>query len=138
MLLGLYCPCQFLGEISTVFVDIHLYGFLLICLEKKEGILGEEADIYFLPSRSHRGEGVGLVKLVYVGESLRMGGDSIKSVCPVHLVDRYGKISGHHVQKNMPREICLALQLEREICPRSVLTKLLPICQVWSSAHDRK
>ena len=82
MLLGLCCPCQFLGTISTVFVDV--------CFEKKEGILGGEADIYFLPSGSNRAEGVGTVKLVYVGESLRMGGDSIKSVCPVHLMDRYG------------------------------------------------
>ena len=81
-MLGLFCPCQFLGAISTVFVDV--------CLEKKEGTLGGEADIYFLPNGSHQGEDVGRVKLVYVGELLRMGGDSIKSVCPVHLVDRYG------------------------------------------------
>ena len=82
LLLGLCCPCQFLGAISTVFVDV--------CLEKKEGILGGEADIYLLPRASHWDEGVGTVKPVYIGESLRMGGDSIKSVCPVHLVDRYG------------------------------------------------
>ena len=31
-----------------------------------------------------------MVKLVYVGKSLGKGGDSIKSVCPVHLVERYG------------------------------------------------
>ena len=82
LLLRLCCPCQFLGAISTVFVDA--------CLEKKEGILGGEADVYFLSSGSHRGEGVGTVKLIYVGKFLRMGGDYIKSVCPVHLVDRYG------------------------------------------------
>ena len=34
------------------------------------------------------------MKLVYIGKSFRMGDDSIKSVCPVHLVDRYGQISG--------------------------------------------
>ena len=82
MLLGLCCSCQCLGAISTDFVDV--------CLESKEGIIGGEADIYFLPSGSHWGEGVGTLKLVYVGESLRMGSDSIKSVCPVHRVDRYG------------------------------------------------
>ena len=76
------CPCQVFGAIFTVFVDV--------CLEKKEGILGGEAGVYCLPSGSHRGEGVGKVKLVYVGELLRMGGDSFKSVCHVHLVDRYG------------------------------------------------
>ena len=75
------CPCQLLGAIFTVFVDV--------CLEKKEGILGGEAGVHCLPSGSYRGEGVEKVKLVCVGESLRMGGDSIKSVFPVHLVDRY-------------------------------------------------
>ena len=53
-------------------------------------ILGGEAGLHCLPSGSHRGEGVEKVKLVCVGESLRMGGDSIKSAFPVHLVDRYG------------------------------------------------
>ena len=53
-------------------------------------MLGGEAGVYCLPSGSHRGEGVGKVKLVYVGELLKMGGDSFKSVCHVHLVDRYG------------------------------------------------
>ena len=70
-----------LRAIFTVFVDV--------CLEKKEGILGREAGVYCQPSGGHQGEGVRMVKLVYVGESLRMGGDSIKSVCPLHLVDRY-------------------------------------------------
>ena len=36
-LLGLCCPCQLLGAIFTVFVDV--------CLEKKEGILGGEAGV---------------------------------------------------------------------------------------------
>ena len=61
-----------------------------VCLEKKEGILGGEAGVPCLPSGSHRGEGVEKVKLVCVGKLLRMGGNSIKSVFPVHLVDRYG------------------------------------------------
>ena len=76
------CPCQLLGAIFTVLVDV--------CLEKKEGILGGEAGVPCLPSGSHRGEGVEKVKLVCVGKLLRMGGNSIKSVFPVHLVDRYG------------------------------------------------
>ena len=75
------CPCQLSGAIFTVFVDV--------CLEK-EGILGGEAGVHCLPSGSHRGEGVEKVKLVCVGKSLRMGGNSIKSVFPVRLVDRYG------------------------------------------------
>ena len=32
---------------------------------------------------------MGTVKLVYFGELLRMGGDTIRSVFPVQLVDRY-------------------------------------------------
>ena len=76
------CPCQLLGAIFTIFVDV--------CLEKKEGILGGEAGVNCLPSGSHRREDVEKVKLVSVGKSLRMGGNSIKSVFPVHLVDRYG------------------------------------------------
>ena len=76
------CPCQLPGDIFTVFVDV--------CLEKKEGILGGEAGVHCLPSGSHRGEGVEKVKLVCVGKSLRMGGNSIKTVFPVRLVDRYG------------------------------------------------
>ena len=32
---------------------------------------------------------MGAIKLIYVGDLLRVGGDSIKSVSPVHLVDRY-------------------------------------------------
>ena len=43
-----------------------------------------------MPSGSNQDEGVRKVKLVYIGESLRMGDDSIKSVCPVNLVDRHG------------------------------------------------
>ena len=69
------------GVIFTIFVEV--------CLDKKEGILGGEGDVYCLPSGSHQGEGVETVKLVYVAKSLRMGGDSIKSVCPAHLADRY-------------------------------------------------
>ena len=66
------CPCQLLENIFTVFVDV--------CLEKKEGILGEEAGVYCLLSGNHWDEGVETVKLVYVGESLRMGGmDGIPS-----------------------------------------------------------
>ena len=76
------CPCQLLGAIFTIFVDV--------CLEKKEGILGGEAGVHCLDIGSHLGESVRTVKLVYVGELLRMGGDSIKGVCPVYLVDRNG------------------------------------------------
>ena len=76
------CPCQLLGAIFTIFVDV--------CLEKKEGILGGEAGVHCLDIGSHLGESVRTVKLVYVGELLRMDGDSIKGVCPVYLVDRYG------------------------------------------------
>ena len=61
---------------------------------KKKEILGGEAEVYCLPSGSHQDEGVRTMKLVYVGKSFRMGDDSIKSVSPVHLVDRYGQISG--------------------------------------------
>ena len=75
-------PCQLLGTVFTVFVDVRL--------ERKEGILRGEAGVYCLPSGSSRDEGVGKVKLVYIGESLRMGDDSIKSVCPVDFVDRHG------------------------------------------------
>ena len=49
---------------------------------------------FCLPSGSHWGEGVRMVKLVYVSKSLRMDGDSIKSVCPLHLVDRYSQMLG--------------------------------------------
>ena len=59
--------------------------FVDVCLEKKEDILGGEAGVSCLPSGSHWGEGVGMVKLVYVGELLRMGCHSNRSVCPVHL-----------------------------------------------------
>ena len=76
------CLYQLLGTIFTVFADVSL--------ERKEGILGGEAGVYCLPSGSHLDEGVGKVKLVYIGESLRMGDDSIKSDCPVDLVDRHG------------------------------------------------
>ena len=76
------CPCQLLRAIFTIFVDV--------CLEKKEGILGGEAGVDCLDSGSHLGGSVRTVKLVYVGELLRIGGDSIKGVCPVYLVDRYG------------------------------------------------
>ena len=76
------CPCQLLGTVFTVFVDV--------CLERKEGILGGEAGVYRLPSGGNRDEDVKKVKLVYIGELLRMGDDSLKSVCPVDLVDRHG------------------------------------------------
>ena len=75
------CPCQLLGTIFAVFVDV--------CIERKE-YFGGEAGVYCLPSGDHRDEGVGKVKLVYVGESLGMDGNSIRSVCPVHLMDRHG------------------------------------------------
>ena len=76
------CFCQLLGTVFTVFVDVRL--------ERKVGILGGEAGVSCMPSGSNRDEGVGKVKLVYIGKSLRMGEDSIKSVCSVHLVDRHG------------------------------------------------
>ena len=89
------CHCQLLGAIFTVFVDV--------CLEKREGILGGEASVHCLSSGSHWGEGVEKVKLVCVGESLRMGGSCIKSVFPVHLVDRYGEMPGRGgAERNMP------------------------------------
>ena len=74
------CPRQILGTVFTVFVDV--------CLERKEGILGGEVGVYCMPSGSNQVEGVGKVKLLYIGKLLRMGDDSIKSVCPV--VDRHG------------------------------------------------
>ena len=64
--------------------------FVDVCLEKKQGGLGGEAGVECLSSGSSQGEGVGTVKLVYFGELLRMGGDTIRSVFPVQLVDRYG------------------------------------------------
>ena len=76
------CPCQLFQTVFTVFVDVRL--------GRKEGILGGQAGVYCLPSGNNRDEGVGKVKLVYIGESLRMGDDSIKSDCPVDLVDRHG------------------------------------------------
>ena len=57
---------------------------------KEGGDTWWRSRVYCLPSGNHRDEGVGKVKLGYVGESLRMGGDSIKSVYRVHLEDRYG------------------------------------------------
>ena len=61
-----------------------------VCLDRKRGIYGGEAGVYCLPSGSNQDEVVGKVKLVYIGESLRMGDDSIKSVCPTDLGDRHG------------------------------------------------
>ena len=63
-----------------------------------------------LSSESNWGEGVRTVKPVYVGELLRMSGDTIKSVFPVHLVGA-----------GWGREECFVERLEREICPRAVL-----------------
>ena len=62
------CPYQLIGTVFTVFVDVRL--------ERKEGILGGEAGVYCMPSGRNQDEGVGKVKLVYIGESLRMGDDS--------------------------------------------------------------
>ena len=73
--------CAVLANFSEPSSSSHL-------LEKKEEILGKKAGVSCLPSASHRGEGVRMVKLVCVGELLRMGDDSIRSFCPVHLVDR--------------------------------------------------
>ena len=73
------------------------------------------------------------MKLVYVGESFKMGGNCIKSVCPVHLVDRYGHMSG---RGGADRNMSCVETGKRIICPKSVLTKLVRICQVWSSAND--
>ena len=72
------------------FSEPSLRFFVDVCLERKEGILGGEAGVYSLPSGGNRDEDVKKVKLVYIGELLRMGDDSLKSVCPVDLVDRHG------------------------------------------------
>ena len=64
---GLKRSAVLLGAIFTVFVDV--------CLERKERILGGEAGVQCQPSGSNWGEGVGTVKLVYVGELLGIGGD---------------------------------------------------------------
>ena len=76
------CPCQLLGTVFTDFVDVRL--------ERKEGIPGKEAGVYCMPRGSNWDEGVGKAKLVYIGGLFRMSDDSIKSVCPVDLVDRHG------------------------------------------------
>ena len=65
----LYCHCQDLGAIFTVFV--------VVCLEKKEGIFGGEAGAWCLPSGSNQGECVGTVELVLISGLTRMGGNTL-------------------------------------------------------------
>ena len=68
-MLELYCHCQDLGAIFTVFVVVYL--------EKKEGIFGGEAGAWCLPSGSNQGEGMGTVELVLISGLMRMGGNTL-------------------------------------------------------------